>query len=86
MYIKDIECTKDTPVILGCADTPVYGKGRRIKPKVKGREDSEHFKKIYLPELLPLEEYDLVIVLCPVGRILLHAFISCWSLGCRKKK
>lgn len=68
MFIKDNECTKDTPVIMGYADTPVYGKRRRIKPKMKGRENSEHFRKIYLPELLPLEEYDLVIVLLSGGK------------------
>ena len=50
MFIKDNECTKDTPVIMGYADTPVYGKRRRIKPKMKGREDSEHFTmKHHLP-------------------------------------
>lgn len=86
MYIKDIECTKDTPVILGCVDTPVYGKGRRIKPKVKGREDSEHFKKIYLPELLPLEEYDLVIVLLSGGKDSVACLYKLLELGVPKEK
>ena len=67
-YIKDIDCTKDTPVILGIKDKPVYGTGYKVQPKVKGRVDSEHFKKIFLPELLPLEEYDLIVVLLSGGK------------------
>ena len=60
-FIKDADCTKETPVRLGVPDAPIYGKGIKLKPRVDGRTDSEHFKKIYLPELLPLEEYDLII-------------------------
>lgn len=56
-FIKDADCTKETPVKLGVPDAPIYGKGIKLKPRVDGRTDSEHFKKIYLPELLPLEEY-----------------------------
>lgn len=56
-FIKDADCTKETPVRLGVPDAPIYGKGIKLKPRVDGRTDSEHFKKIYLPELLPLEEY-----------------------------
>lgn len=47
-YIKDLDCTKDTPVIYGHEDAPIYGQGIRIKPRVPGRQDSEHMKKIYL--------------------------------------
>ena len=53
-FIKDADCTKETPVKLGVPDAPIYGKGIKLKPRVDGRTDSEHFKKIYLPELLPL--------------------------------
>ena len=56
-FIKDADCTKDTPIMLGIPDVPIYGNGVRIKPRVDGRQDSEHFKKMYLKELLPLEEY-----------------------------
>lgn len=56
-FIKDADCTKDTPVTLGKEDVPVYGKGIKIEPREPGRTDSEHFKKIYLKNLLPLEEY-----------------------------
>lgn len=31
-YIKDLDCTKDTPVIYGHEDAPIYGQGIRIKP------------------------------------------------------
>lgn len=62
-YIKDLDCTKDTPVIYGHEDAPIYGQGIRIKPRVPGRQDSEHMKKIYLEELLPLEEENGAIVL-----------------------
>lgn len=44
-YIKDLDCTKDTPVIYGHEDAPIYGQGIRIKPRVPGRQDSEHMKK-----------------------------------------
>ena len=56
-FIRDRECTKETPVIFGVPDSPIYGTGKRIRPGVPGREDSEHMKKILLPELLPLEDY-----------------------------
>lgn len=49
-FIKDADCTKDTPVRFGVPDAPIYGKGIKLKPRVDGRTDSEHFKKIYLPE------------------------------------
>ena len=67
-FIKDADCTKETPVKLGVPDAPIYGKGIKLKPRVDGRTDSEHFKKIYLPELLPLEEYDLIVVLISGGK------------------
>ena len=68
-FIKDADCTKETPVKLGVPDAPIYGKGIKLKPRVDGRTDSEHFKKIYLPELLPLEEYDLIVVLISGGKV-----------------
>ena len=67
-FIKDSDCTKETPVRLGVLDTPIYGKGITLKPRIQGRTDSDHFKKIYLPELLPLEEYDLIVVLISGGK------------------
>ena len=67
-YIKDSDCTKETPVIYGKPDKPIYGAGTRITPRLKGREDSEHMKNILLPELLPLEEYDLIAILLSGGK------------------
>ena len=67
-FIRDMDCTMDTPVVLGNQDTPVYGTGKRIKPMVEGRKDSKHFEEIYLEELLPLEEYDLIVVLFSGGK------------------
>ena len=68
MFTKDIDCTKETPIILGNPDHLIYGKGIQIKPRLERRKDSEHFKKIYLSELLPLEEYDLIVVLLSGGK------------------
>ena len=66
-FIKDADCTKDTPLMYGELDIPIYGTGKRIIPRVEGRRDSSHFEKIFLPELLPLEEYDLVAILLSGG-------------------
>ena len=71
--LKDKDCTMDTPVVLGVQDSPIYGKGISIKPRVDGRKDSKHFESIYLPELLPLEEYDLIVVLIVV---LIFVFVA----------
>lgn len=68
-FIKDADCTVRTPVIRGIKDSPVYGQGKSIKPRLPGRTGSQHFKQIYLPELLPLEEYDLIVVLFSGGTV-----------------
>lgn len=86
MFIKDIDCTKDTPVVLGSADRPVYGKGIRITPRIDGRKDSEHFRKAYLPELLPLEEYDLIVVLLSGGKDSVACYYKLLELGVPKTK
>lgn len=36
-YIKDSDCTKDTPVVHRKPDTPIYWTGVRIKSRVQGR-------------------------------------------------
>lgn len=33
-FIKDADCTKETPVKLGVPDAPIYGKGIKLKPTV----------------------------------------------------
>lgn len=85
-FIKDSDCTKETPVTLGKQDSPIYGKNIRIKPRVEGRTDSEHFKKIYLPELLPLEEYDLIVVLISGGKDSVACYLKLLELGVPKEK
>lgn len=85
-FIKDSECTPDTPIILGKQEKPIYGDGVRLKPRVKGRCDSEHFKKIYLPRLLPLEEYDLIVVLISGGKDSVACYLKLIELGVPKEK
>lgn len=86
MFIRDADCTKDTPVIKGKPDTPIYGQGIGIRPFVPGRQDSEHFKRIYLEELLPLEEYDLVAVLLSGGKDSVACYYKLLELGVPKDK
>ena len=48
MFVSDKECTKDTPVIHGCPDKPIYGKGICLKAGMDGRcihGRKEHFSK-----------------------------------------
>lgn len=85
-YIKDSDCTKDTPVIRGKEDTPIYGTGLKIKPRVQGRQDTEHLKSIYLEELLPLEEYDLIVVLLSGGKDSVACYYKMLELGVPKEK
>lgn len=85
-FIKDADCTKDTPVTLGKEDVPVYGKGIKIEPREPGRTDSEHFKKIYLENLLPLEEYDLIAVLLSGGKDSIACYFKLIELGVPKEK
>lgn len=84
--LRDMDCTKDTPVVLGVQDEAVYGKGVRIKPRIDGRKDTKHFKDIYLSELLPLEEYDLIIVLLSGGKDSVACFYKLLELGVPKEK
>ena len=85
-FLRDAECTKDTPVIYGKPDHPVYGTGKRIRPRVPGRTDSEHMKKILLEELLPLEAYDLIILLISGGKDSVACYYKLLELGVPKQK
>ena len=43
-----------------------YGSGQCLRPTVPGRRGTPHMEQIYLPQLLPLEEYDKIII--QIGR------------------
>ncbi len=85
-FMRDADCTKDTPVIHGRPDSPIYGTGKRIRPRVPGRRDSEYMKKILLEELLPLEEYDRVILLISGGKDSIASYYKLLELGVPKQK
>lgn len=38
MFIRDIDCTKETPIILGHPDQLIYGKGIHVKPRTEEKE------------------------------------------------
>lgn len=86
IFVKDRDCTVDTPVIWGKEAEPVYGKGECITPRIPCRTDSEHFKSIYLDKLLPLEEYDLIVVLFSGGKDSMAAYYKLRELGVPKEK
>lgn len=85
-FIRDADCTKETPVIYEKSDIPIYGTGKRIHPRVSGRKDTEYMKKMYLEELLPLEMYDLVIVLISGGKDSIACYYKLLELGVPKSK
>lgn len=85
-FIKDMDCTKDTPVIHGKPDKPIYGTRKRIEPRIHGRDDSEYMKRIFLPELLPLEEYDLIAILLSGGKDSVACYYKLLELGVPKEK
>lgn len=85
-FIKDSSCTKDTPVIYGKADRPVYGHGQRIRPRIPGRNDTPYLKKIYLERLFPLEEYDLIVILLSGGKDSIVCYYKLLELGVPKEK
>lgn len=85
-YIKDKDCTKDTPVVYGMPDHPVYGREIPIRPRICGRADTEHMRKILLSELLPLEEYDLIAVLLSGGKDSIASYYKLRELGVPKDK
>lgn len=86
-FVRDADCTKETRVVLGRPlEKPVYGTGKRIRPMLQGRLDTEHFRQIYLPELLPLEDYDLIVVLFSGGKDSLACYLHLLELGVPKEK
>jgi len=84
--IRDYECSKSTPLTLGHTDTPIYGLGRPITPRYPGKHETDYDRKIFLPELLPLEEYDLIVVLFSGGKDSTAAYLKLLELGVPKDK
>lgn len=85
-YIKDADCTRDTPVVCGHPEQPCYGIGQPIRPGVQGKQESPYDKKIYLPKLLPLEAYDHIIVLFSGGKDSAAAYFRLLELGVPKER
>lgn len=85
-FIRDVDCTINTPVIRGKKDMPIYGTGKYLKPRLPGREDTKHQKDIYLERLLPLEEYDLIVVLISGGKDSIATYFKLRELGVPKSK
>lgn len=85
-FIKDEDCSIHTPVVYGYPEKPIYGKGVRIKPIIPGKQETEYDKKIYLKELLPLEEYTKIIVLLSGGKDSIACYWKLRELGVPAKK
>ena len=85
-YIKDADCTRYTPVVHGHQAAPIYGAGAVIRPRVQGKKATAYDQKIYLPELLPLEDYDCIIVLFSGGKDSAAAYFKLRELGVPKEK
>jgi 3'-phosphoadenosine 5'-phosphosulfate sulfotransferase (PAPS reductase)/FAD synthetase len=84
--IKDAGCSADTPVLLGHTETSIYGLGAPIRPRIPGKQDTDYSREIYLPELLPLEDYDLIIVLFSGGKDSAAAYFRLLERGVPKEK
>lgn len=85
-FIRDSDCSLLTPVKLGNPDEPIYGMGKHISPRVAGRTGSRHFESIYLDSLLPLEEYDLIIILFSGGKDSTACYYKLLEMGVPKEK
>lgn len=85
-FIKDTDCTVDTPVTYGKEERPVYGREVRFRPRVPSKRETATDKKNYLPRLLPLEDYDLIIVLFSGGKDSLAAYLKLLEWGVPKEK
>jgi 3'-phosphoadenosine 5'-phosphosulfate sulfotransferase (PAPS reductase)/FAD synthetase len=84
--IKDSECSAGSPLVFGYPDTPVYGLKKAVVPRRPGKQVSDHDRKVFLPELLPLEEYDLIVVLFSGGKDSTAAYLKLLEMGVPKSK
>ena len=79
--IRDIDCTIDTPVIYGGECRKIYGEGVIIHPLTPSKCDTDYEKGMYLRNLLPLEEYDKIIVMFSGGKDSLACILHLLELG-----
>jgi len=84
--LKDSECNINTPVTVGLKDKVTYGAGIKISPRIKGKCLTPYQEKFYLPELLPLEEYDKIIILFSGGKDSTAAYFKLIEMGVPKEK
>lgn len=85
-FIKDANCSIRTPVTLGRPAQPVYGKGIPILPTVLGKRETRYEQSVYLENLLPLEEYDLIVVLFSGGKDSAACLLRLLEMGVPKEK
>ena len=64
----------------------VYGSGIGQVPAIPGRKDSAHMESIYLDSLLPLEEYDKIIVAFSGGKDSLDCVLDLLERGVPREK
>lgn len=64
----------------------LYGSGIGQAPTLPGRKDSAHMKAIYLDRLLPLEDYDKIIVLFSGSKDSLACVLDLLERGVPRKK
>ena len=64
----------------------IYGKGISYRPAIDGKQDTPHNKEIYLEQLLPLEDYDMIIVLFSGGKDSLACVLRLLEMGVPKEK
>jgi 3'-phosphoadenosine 5'-phosphosulfate sulfotransferase (PAPS reductase)/FAD synthetase len=85
-FIKDIDCARGTPLTCGNPRESIYGAGIRKKPAIIGRQESKYDRQIYLDQLLPLEEYDLIVVLFSGGKDSMAAYWVLREFGVPKER